>query len=109
VSERGRIREQKRKLSVRAGRLFGVLEELGMGGLVTASRFCDRLTGGVKQQKDGSQEGRERSSLTLTAINFALALSTPARVTHAAKVYGWLFLEQANASASIMNGGPLAQ
>jgi hypothetical protein len=89
--------------------LFGVLEELGMGGLVTASRCCGRLTGGVKQQKDGSQEGREGSSLTQTSINFAWALSTPARVKHAANVYDWLFLEQANASASIMNGGPLAQ
>jgi hypothetical protein len=49
--------------------------------------------------------GREESSLTLSSINFAWALSTPARVKHVANVYNWLFLEQANGSASILRGG----
>jgi hypothetical protein len=93
----GKVREQKRKLTVQAGRLFGVLEELSTGGLVTAGRCCGRLTGGVKQQKDGSQ-GRKRGILIDADFNQFVA-----------NVYGWLFLTKANASASIMNGGPLAQ
>jgi hypothetical protein len=56
-----------------------------------------------------ARDGREESSLTLISINFAWALSTPARVKDVANVYSWLFMEQANASGSIMNGVRLAQ